>query len=105
MAQDMTLLVRAYNHFVHYLQAEKYKKELKEEGKVAQEANNKKFNKNRERLRDARRDFAILNKYPKRYRDILEPISAHSDDEKVEGKGFYKIKTLPYRSNNANRFF
>ncbi|WAQ87357.1 hypothetical protein PtA15_8A261 [Puccinia triticina] len=95
MAQDMTLLVRAYNHFVHYLQAEKYKKEMKEEGKVAQEANNKKFNKNRERLRDARRDFAILNKYPKRYRDILEPISAHSNDE----------KTLPYRSNNANRFF
>jgi hypothetical protein len=56
-------------------------------------------------LRDERRNFSILNKFPQRYRDILEPIAAHSDDEKVEGKGFYKIKTLPYRSNNANRFF
>ncbi|KAA1127223.1 hypothetical protein PGTUg99_031925 [Puccinia graminis f. sp. tritici] len=105
MAQDMTLLIPAYNHFVHYLQVEKYKKETKEKGKVAQEATNKKVNKNRERLRDERRNFAILNKFPQRYRNILEPIGAHSDDEKVEGKGFYKIKTLPYRSNNANRFF
>ncbi|EFP93885.2 uncharacterized protein PGTG_19898 [Puccinia graminis f. sp. tritici CRL 75-36-700-3] len=105
MAQNMTLLIPAYNHFVHYLQAEKYKKEIKQKGKVAQEASNKKHNKNRERLRDERRNFAILNKFPQRYRDILEPIAAHSDDEEVEGKGFYKIKTLPYRSNNANRFF
>ncbi|KNZ57825.1 hypothetical protein VP01_2063g8 [Puccinia sorghi] len=105
MAQDMSLLIPAYNHFVHYLQLDKYKKELKEKGKVAQEANNKKISKNRERLRDERRDFAILNKFPQRYREILEPITAHSDDEFVEGKGIYKIKTLPYRSKNANRFF
>ncbi|KAA1107492.1 hypothetical protein PGT21_015603 [Puccinia graminis f. sp. tritici] len=82
-----------------------YKKEQKEKGKAAQEAANKKFNKNRKRLRNERRDFAIINKFPQHYRDILEPITVHSDDEKVEGKGFYKIKTLPYRSNNANRFF
>ncbi|EFP91134.1 uncharacterized protein PGTG_16879 [Puccinia graminis f. sp. tritici CRL 75-36-700-3] len=105
LAQDMTLLIPAYNHFVHYLQYNRYKREQKEKGKASQEAANKKFNKNRERLRNERRDFAIINKFPKRYRDILEPITAHSDDEKVEGKGFYKIKTLPYRSNNANRFF
>ncbi|WAQ81386.1 hypothetical protein PtA15_1A727 [Puccinia triticina] len=105
MAQDMPLLVCAYRHVIHYLQLKKYKKEMKETGKVAQEANNKKFNKNRKRLRDAHQDFAILNKYPQCYRDILEPILAHSDDKKVEGKGFYKIKTLPYRSNNTNCFF
>lgn len=35
----------------------------------------------------------------------MEPITAHSDDELVEGKGIYKIKTLSYRSVNANRFF
>lgn len=50
MAQDMSLLIPAYNHFVHYLQLDKYKKELKEKGKVAQEANNKKISKNRERV-------------------------------------------------------
>ncbi|EHS63466.1 uncharacterized protein PGTG_21597 [Puccinia graminis f. sp. tritici CRL 75-36-700-3] len=105
LAQDMTLLIPAYNHFVHYLQYNRYKREQKEKGKASQEAAKKKFNKNRERLRNERRDFAIINKFPKQYRDILEPITAHSNDEKVEGKGFYKIKTLPYRSNNTNRFF
>ncbi|KNZ49285.1 hypothetical protein VP01_510g22 [Puccinia sorghi] len=105
MAQDMTLLIPAYNHFVHYLAMNKYKKEAKQAGKVAEEANNKKYSKNRERLRDQRRDFAILNKFPKRYQDVLAQISAHSDDEEVPGKGFYEIKTLPYRSQNANKFF
>lgn len=36
---------------------------------------------------------------------MLAQIGAHSDDEEVPGKGFYMIKTLPYRSNNANKFF
>ncbi|KNZ46917.1 hypothetical protein VP01_6837g1, partial [Puccinia sorghi] len=105
MAQDMSFLIPAYNHFVHYLQLDKYKKELKEKGKVAQEANNKKISKNRERLRDERRDFAILHKFPQRYQEILELITAHSDDKFVEFKGIYKIKTIPYHSNNPNRFF
>ncbi|KNZ56972.1 hypothetical protein VP01_2275g1, partial [Puccinia sorghi] len=56
-------------------------------------------------FKDERRDFAILNKFPKQYCDILEQIAAHSDDEEVPCKGFYKIKTLPYRSKNANRLF
>jgi hypothetical protein len=50
MAQNMTLLIPAYNHFVHYLQAEKYKKEIKQKGKVAQEASNKRHNKNHKRV-------------------------------------------------------
>ncbi|KAI9610340.1 hypothetical protein KEM48_002526, partial [Puccinia striiformis f. sp. tritici PST-130] len=80
-------------------------KELKEEGKVAKDAAHKRFSKNRERLRDKRLDYAIVNKFPKRYRAILEPISAHSDDEKEEGNRFFTIKTLMFRSKNANRFF
>jgi hypothetical protein len=50
LAQDMTLLIPAYNHFVHYLQYNRYKREQKEKGKASQEAANKKFNKNRERV-------------------------------------------------------
>ncbi|KAH9467227.1 hypothetical protein Pst134EB_002250 [Puccinia striiformis f. sp. tritici] len=105
MAGDLTLLIPAYDHFVHYLQYENYRKELKEEGKVAKDAAHKRFSKNCERLRDKRLDYAIVNKFPKRYRAILEPISAHSDDEKEEGNRFFTIKTLMFRSKNANRFF
>ncbi|KNZ62463.1 hypothetical protein VP01_1267g4 [Puccinia sorghi] len=50
MAQNMSLLIPAYNHFLHYLQLNKYKKELKQKGKVEEEASNKKFNKNCKRL-------------------------------------------------------
>ncbi|KAH9473976.1 hypothetical protein Pst134EA_001031 [Puccinia striiformis f. sp. tritici] len=49
MAGDLTLLIPAYDHFVHYLQYENYRKELKEEGKVAKDAAHKRFSKNRER--------------------------------------------------------
>ncbi|KNZ52876.1 hypothetical protein VP01_3413g3 [Puccinia sorghi] len=92
MAQNMSLLIPAYNHFLHYFQLNKYKKELKQKGKVAEEASNKKFNKNCER-------------FPKRHRDMLEPITTHSDEKLVEAKGYYMIKTMPYCSLNANQFF
>ncbi|KAA1066525.1 hypothetical protein PGT21_032751 [Puccinia graminis f. sp. tritici] len=55
-------------------------------------------------LRDARKEFAILNRFPQRYIDVLSQIGAHSDDEFDEKKGFSKIKTLPYRSKNASKF-
>ncbi|MBW0492139.1 hypothetical protein O181_031854 [Austropuccinia psidii MF-1] len=105
MAMDIPLLIQAYNHFVHYLILGRYNKEKKEEGKNAKNAAHKRFSKNRERLRNERRDFSILNKFPKRYQEVLAHIAAHSDDEEVKGKGFYMIKTLSYHSNNANRFF
>lgn len=54
---------------------------------------------------DEPRDFAILNKFPQLYWNILEPILAHSNDEFIEKKGFYQIKTLVYRSKNTNCLF
>ncbi|EFP90246.2 uncharacterized protein PGTG_16524 [Puccinia graminis f. sp. tritici CRL 75-36-700-3] len=103
--QNMGFLIQCYNHFVHYLMLEKYKKENKEKGKLTKEVQHKSVQKNRERLAASRLEFATLNKFPSRYIKILTPIAAHSDDEVQEGKGFFKIKTLPYRSKNANRFF
>ncbi|KNZ47376.1 hypothetical protein VP01_644g3 [Puccinia sorghi] len=44
------LLIPVYNHIVHYLAMNKYKKEVKQAGKVDKEANNKKFLKNCEQL-------------------------------------------------------
>ncbi|MBW0475916.1 hypothetical protein O181_015631 [Austropuccinia psidii MF-1] len=105
MAMNMNLLIQGYNHFVHYLMLEKYKKECKQAGRNSKDATHKRLSKNRERLRNERRDFAIVNKFPMRYQKILAQIGAHSDDEEVVGKGFFMIKTLPYRSKNANRFF
>ncbi|MBW0536193.1 hypothetical protein O181_075908 [Austropuccinia psidii MF-1] len=50
-------------------------------------------------------DFAILQKFPKRYRKIIEDIGSHSDDEVHEKKELYVIKRLHYCSNKANIFF
>ncbi|KAI9607443.1 hypothetical protein H4Q26_005965 [Puccinia striiformis f. sp. tritici PST-130] len=83
---DIPLLAKAYNHYVHFY----IKKEIQH---------------NRNNLRKARYTFAVNNQYPEQYCEILERISAHSDDEKEEGNKFYTIKTLPYRSKNANKFF
>ncbi|MBW0533614.1 hypothetical protein O181_073329 [Austropuccinia psidii MF-1] len=62
--------------------------------------------KNRSRLWDTRLDFAIIQKFPKRYRRIIEEIGAHSDDEvdNTNNKQ-YIICTLNYRSRKANIFF
>ncbi|KNZ58949.1 hypothetical protein VP01_1828g7 [Puccinia sorghi] len=105
MANNIALLIQAYNHFVHYVLLLKYQKEQKQNGKIAQEAEHKRISKNRERLRDARKEYAVINHLPKRYQDIIAHIGAHSDDEYDEKNKVYKIKTLPYRSNNANKFF
>ncbi|KAA1079345.1 hypothetical protein PGT21_008685 [Puccinia graminis f. sp. tritici] len=105
LATNSALIIQAYNHYVHFVMLAKYQKEKKEEGKAAAEALNKRVSKNRERLRDARVEFAVVSKFPKRYQDILAPIAAHSDDELDGKKGFYKIKTLCYRSKNASKFF
>ncbi|KAA1089215.1 hypothetical protein PGT21_010489 [Puccinia graminis f. sp. tritici] len=103
--QNMGFLIQCYNHFVHFLMLEKYKKENKEKGKLQKEVHHKNVQKNCERLAASRLEFATLNKFPQQYIKILTPIAAHSDDEIQEGKGFFKIKTLPYRSKSANRFF
>ncbi|KAH9471667.1 hypothetical protein Pst134EA_005548 [Puccinia striiformis f. sp. tritici] len=104
MASQTSLLIQAYNHFVHYVLNLKYQKEKRQVGSNAQDASHKRNSKNRERLRDARKDFAIINKFPKRYVDVLSHIGAHSDDEFDADRNIFKIKTLTYRSKNAGKF-
>ncbi|PLW50635.1 hypothetical protein PCASD_00670 [Puccinia coronata f. sp. avenae] len=104
MAIDTALIIQAYNHFIHYLCLVKYNKEKKQAGKLAKEARSKGVSKSRERLRDARKNFTILNTYPKRYVNIISSIGTHSDDEYDEKHKIYKIKTLGYRSKNASKF-
>ncbi|POW20214.1 hypothetical protein PSHT_03764 [Puccinia striiformis] len=102
---DIPLLAKAYNHYVHFYMLNRYMDELKTEGHFALVEKKKEIQHNRNNLRKARYTFAVNNQYPEQYCEILERISAHSDDEKEEGNKFYTIKTLPYRSKNANKFF
>ncbi|MBW0523890.1 hypothetical protein O181_063605 [Austropuccinia psidii MF-1] len=100
------LLQKAYDHFVHYWIRKRWQKENRVQGSYKADKAKSASNKNRSRLRDARLDFAILNKFPKRYRRIIEEIGAHSDDEAdSKKKQIYVIRTLPYRSRKANVFF
>ncbi|MBW0506695.1 hypothetical protein O181_046410 [Austropuccinia psidii MF-1] len=101
---NVMLLIQAYNHYVHYLLEDRFKKEIKEIGKHVKTKLANKNQKNRDQLRDRREKFAVANNFPKRYRNIIANIHSHSDDE-VDGKGNFQIKTLPYRSNTANIFF
>ncbi|KAI9610338.1 hypothetical protein KEM48_002524 [Puccinia striiformis f. sp. tritici PST-130] len=99
-----SLLIQAYNHFVHFVLHTKYQKEKRRVGKNAEEATHKRIAKNRERLCDARKEFAIVNKFPKRYVDVLSHIGAHSDNEFNHQRNVHKIKTLGYCSKNASKF-
>ncbi|KAH9807674.1 hypothetical protein DFH28DRAFT_1146224 [Melampsora americana] len=95
--QNLGLLEGAYNHYVHYVMTEKYKKEVKEEGKNVKDEERK--------LRDARFKFATNQGFKQRYLDLISPIDAHSDDEYSEKHHCHIVKTLDYRSANANAFF
>ncbi|MBW0510554.1 hypothetical protein O181_050269 [Austropuccinia psidii MF-1] len=92
------LLQKAYDHYVHYRMKEVWEKEMRNPGHYQAQASKDSSNKNRARLRDARLDFAILQKFPQRYRKIIEENAAHSDDEADEQKPeIYVIHTLRYR--------
>ncbi|EGG03786.1 uncharacterized protein MELLADRAFT_78491 [Melampsora larici-populina 98AG31] len=95
--QNFGLLEGAYNHYVHYVMSAKYKKEAKEEGKNVKDEEKK--------LRDARVKFATNQGFKQRYLDLISPIDAHSDDKYSEKHNCHIVKTLEYRSNNANAFF
>jgi hypothetical protein len=56
-------------------------------------------------LASSQLDYAREQKFPKRYLKIIQTISAHSNDECHPSGKFSIIKTLPYQSKNASRFF
>ncbi|EGG03570.1 uncharacterized protein MELLADRAFT_89943 [Melampsora larici-populina 98AG31] len=104
---SMSRFISAYNHYVHYWMASKFKSELKPPGRAESESARKLVQKHRERLKQARVRFLDVNraKYPPRYKALCENVLAHSDDEQEPGKNYLTIKTLAYRSKNASKFF
>ncbi|KAG0143373.1 hypothetical protein CROQUDRAFT_109262 [Cronartium quercuum f. sp. fusiforme G11] len=103
--ENFDLLEGAYNHYVHYVMVEKYKKEAKEQGKNVKDEERKVIQRARQRLRNARIKFATNQGYKQRYLDLISLIDAHSDDEYSETHQCYIVKTLEYHSTNANAFF
>lgn len=102
---DIGLLTSAYNHYVHYLSAAKFKREVRTPGRLAEAESVKTISQRRRRLAEACRLFASQNNFPRRYKLILEQPYAHSDDELDPELKVHVIKTLEYRSANANKFF
>ncbi|KAA1127018.1 hypothetical protein PGTUg99_003187 [Puccinia graminis f. sp. tritici] len=86
---DMLLFIRAYNHYVHHVLAQKYHAECKKPGSNQESIKVHKASTNRRR----------------RYTRIIEDVASHSDDEWDGERECFAIKTLGYRSNSANIFF
>ncbi|KAA1112136.1 hypothetical protein PGTUg99_007199 [Puccinia graminis f. sp. tritici] len=102
---NLDLLGKAYEHYVHFNWQGISSKERKEEGKHDRDEKRKLLQTARERLRDRRYKFAVNNNFPKGYIEVIKPVQAHSDDKYFPDKEVYIVKKLPFRSNAANIFF
>ncbi|OAV95183.1 hypothetical protein PTTG_10009 [Puccinia triticina 1-1 BBBD Race 1] len=102
---NMVIFIRAYNHYVHHVQLDKFSKENKEPGKHAETVMVKNAARKQSRLAEARYKFAVANDFPKRYKDIIQDVAANSNDEWDEAGKCFVVKTLPFRSKAANIFF
>ncbi|MBW0518634.1 hypothetical protein O181_058349 [Austropuccinia psidii MF-1] len=102
---NLELLQKAYNHFVHFLMAQKYKKEIQESGSNEREAKRRVIQRRRQRLCRKRYTFSVSNNYPTRYLKVLAAVDAHSDDELNHRFNVYSVRKLAYRSDSADIFF
>ncbi|MBW0492138.1 hypothetical protein O181_031853 [Austropuccinia psidii MF-1] len=105
LCNNWSLLCNTYNHFVHFVMFKRSQNELREGERTLRANAINAIQMRRERLQDARKKYALTNNFPKRYIKVLDDINAHSDDEYIPNHRGYAIKTLPFRSKNANAFF
>ncbi|OAV86979.1 hypothetical protein PTTG_29634 [Puccinia triticina 1-1 BBBD Race 1] len=102
---NMAIFIRAYNHYVHHVQLDKFSKENKEPGKQAETVMVKNAARKQSRLAEARYRFAVANNFPKRYKDIIQDVAANSNEKWNEAGKCFVVKTLPFCSKAANIFF
>ncbi|MBW0535425.1 hypothetical protein O181_075140 [Austropuccinia psidii MF-1] len=79
--EQVELLTKVYNHYVHWYVAQQYKKEIKEPGKYAKGQERKEVLQYRLRLKDVCYKFGVAQGFPNQYLKILAEPDAHSDDE------------------------
>ncbi|PLW41764.1 hypothetical protein PCASD_05673 [Puccinia coronata f. sp. avenae] len=68
---DMLLLIRTYNHYVHHVLAQKYQAECKNPGKYQDTVQMRNASRNRSRLQESRYEYAVLHQFPTRYKTFL----------------------------------
>ncbi|MBW0476128.1 hypothetical protein O181_015843 [Austropuccinia psidii MF-1] len=102
--QDLQLLTKVYNHYVHWYMAQRYKKEAKESGKYAKDEERRAILRGRLKLKNVRYRFAVVHEFPQRYLKVLANPDAHSDDELDANSNKYMIKKVECRSEKANQF-
>ncbi|KAG0151927.1 hypothetical protein CROQUDRAFT_693897 [Cronartium quercuum f. sp. fusiforme G11] len=104
---NLMLLVPAYNHYVHFVLANKFKTKMKEQGRVKLNNEKRSAQKARERLRDAQVEYLLrhCHNVPPHYLRMAQNILAHSDDEDIPSKNALAIKTLTYHRKNASKFW
>ncbi|KAG0147419.1 hypothetical protein CROQUDRAFT_91493 [Cronartium quercuum f. sp. fusiforme G11] len=101
---NLTLLTPAYNHFVHYLSAQCFKKELMSPGKFELVTKKAVVLRCRLRLCKARCEFLLtIRGCPKQYIKMLAKPNTHSDNEVDSNSITHTIKTLEFRSANASK--
>ncbi|MBW0497861.1 hypothetical protein O181_037576 [Austropuccinia psidii MF-1] len=89
--EDLQLLTKFYNHYVHWYMAQIYKKEAKESGKYAKD--------------EERRDILrVAHEFPQQHLKVLANPDAHIDDELDTTSNKYMIKKVECRSEKANKF-
>ncbi|TFK50273.1 hypothetical protein OE88DRAFT_1617841, partial [Heliocybe sulcata] len=89
------LILKLYDHFVHYYQQKRFTKEKKSPGSVTISEELKTVYKNRERLAACRKKFAKEMKLPAQYINMVSEVKATSDDEWDPELGAYAIKRRP----------
>ncbi|MBW0475912.1 hypothetical protein O181_015627 [Austropuccinia psidii MF-1] len=104
LSNHLTLLCESYNHYVHYLMVIKHRSEISDLERT-EHHHAKSVQIRRRNLQNARKSYALTHNFPKRYLDILDDINVHSEDEYIPQEQVFAIKTLPFRTENANAFF
>ncbi|KNZ55276.1 hypothetical protein VP01_2722g3 [Puccinia sorghi] len=103
-AKALELLIPTYNHYVHFLQKQRYEREKKQVGKFYEDEERKVIGRARDKV-NAHLKFSLAQKLPKRYQKIISNLSSHSNNEYDSKKGLNIIKTLKFQSENATKFF
>ncbi|MBW0471069.1 hypothetical protein O181_010784 [Austropuccinia psidii MF-1] len=104
LLENIQLLTKVYNHYIHWYMTQRYKKEAKESGKHLKDEGPKAVLQYRLRLKTLRYKFGVSENFPKQYLKILANPDAHSEDEYDPIKNIYTIKRMECWSENANVF-
>ncbi|THU83361.1 hypothetical protein K435DRAFT_822972 [Dendrothele bispora CBS 962.96] len=101
---NMDLLVRMYDHYVHHYLKNQALAELKFPGATMGKYKKTAMYKRRQRLQKAREDYLIEQGFPSRVVDLFHDVEAVSEDEFDEARQVYLIRSKPGRSTQVTEF-